>query len=472
RFLFLINFVSFLLLPGLVFSVFTRLGVRRRVAWHWMWIAPTGYCFLLQAGSIGNDLFGATFVLAAMDFALRAKVSRSPRDFFTSVLAAAMMTSCKLSDLPLMLPWVIAVFPALALAKRNLLRAAIIFSIALVVSAAPTMFFNWQHCGDWTGLALESSGDKKIPLVQATACATLAIAQNFSPPVLPGSARLGEAVEKIVPAGFIGRLKQTDGSYNPKFWFSDLQIEEGAGLGLGVSILLLASILAAAFHSSNQPSHPKESIWRIAVRVAPWISLLVVFTRATTAEPISRLITPYYALLLPALLSGFGHERLVKKCWWRALAFAGFGMAAGLLIVSPARPLFPVRTIFEKMQNIPARVREVYSVYGERNDAFAPARDALPSNLKILGLVTFDDPETSLWRPFGSRRVEHVRPDDTAEYLKTRGIEYVLASPAALGKENPLDGWLKKINAQVVRKIPLNLRASQGPVDWYLVKLN
>ena len=73
RWLFLINVVSFLLLPGLVFSVFTRLGVRRRVAWHWMWLVPTGYCLVLQAGSIGNDLFGATFALAAVDFALRAK---------------------------------------------------------------------------------------------------------------------------------------------------------------------------------------------------------------------------------------------------------------------------------------------------------------------------------------------------------------------------------------------------------------
>ena len=57
-----------------MFSVFTRLGVRRRVAWSWMWLVPTGYCFLLQAGSIGNDLFGAPFALAAVDFALRAKV--------------------------------------------------------------------------------------------------------------------------------------------------------------------------------------------------------------------------------------------------------------------------------------------------------------------------------------------------------------------------------------------------------------
>src|SRR6202453_1432817 len=57
RLLFLINLISFLFLPGLLFSLLTRLGVRRRVAWHWMWIFPTGYCFVLQAGSISNEAF-------------------------------------------------------------------------------------------------------------------------------------------------------------------------------------------------------------------------------------------------------------------------------------------------------------------------------------------------------------------------------------------------------------------------------
>jgi hypothetical protein len=36
RLLFLANWASYLLLPGLVFSSFTRLGLRPRVAWWWM----------------------------------------------------------------------------------------------------------------------------------------------------------------------------------------------------------------------------------------------------------------------------------------------------------------------------------------------------------------------------------------------------------------------------------------------------
>jgi hypothetical protein len=76
RGLFLLNFLPFLLLPGLIFSVFTRLGVRARVAWHWMWLLPSGYNFILQAGGIANDTFPTVYALAAVDFALRAWKSR------------------------------------------------------------------------------------------------------------------------------------------------------------------------------------------------------------------------------------------------------------------------------------------------------------------------------------------------------------------------------------------------------------
>jgi hypothetical protein len=155
-------------------------------------------------------------------------------------------------------------------------------------------------------------------------------------------------------------------------------------------------------------------------------------------------------------------------------------MTAGLLVVSPARPLFPVETLLGKISapvsgsKILARMEEVYSVYAHRNDAFAPARDALPPGLKVLGMITYDDPETSLWRPFGSRRIEYVCPDDTAMDLQARGVEYILLREDTLTNwfHCPLADWLQRMNAQVVWKIPLNLRASRGSLDWYLVKLN
>jgi hypothetical protein len=75
RLLFLINVTAYLLMPGMIYGAFTRLGINRRVAWHWMWLLPAGYCYATEAGSIGNDMIGAVYLLAALYYTLRARVT-------------------------------------------------------------------------------------------------------------------------------------------------------------------------------------------------------------------------------------------------------------------------------------------------------------------------------------------------------------------------------------------------------------
>ncbi|MFZ1071956.1 MAG: hypothetical protein WAO21_00835 [Verrucomicrobiia bacterium] len=483
RELFLINVVSFLLLPGLVFSVFTRLGVRRRTAWHWMWIVPTGYCFLLQAGSIGSDLFGAPFALAAIDFALRAKKSRSARNIFVSILAAAMMTSAKTSNLPLLLPWAIAILPSPGLMLRRPLKTAAVCAIAAFASFLPNAVLNAHFCGDWTGWKIEGTPQRNAPFLRVPANAALITVQNLAPPVFPPVNAWDRLVQKIVPSGLSRRMREA--VVEPQaagFHIEEMQVEETAGLGFGVTIFFLVSVVAAAARRSGPPCHwPSgftEALWLAGLRLAPWISLLVLLSQSEV-YPIDRILAPYYALLAPFFLAFPGHEQLVKKNWWRAMALPVFLIAAGLLVVSPARPLFPVGVFLEKIHAAAeqhpslARVEAVYSVYHERNDAFAPARAALPPDLKILGLIAFDTPETSLWRPFGSRRIEHVRPGDQPADLKQRGIEYVLVKTDSFEFWfgcSP-DDWVRRMNAQVIQKIPLRLNATGPGTGWYLVKL-
>ena len=482
RWLFLINFISFLLLPGLVFSMFTRLGVRRRVAWHWMWIVPTGYGYLLQAGSIGNDLFGATFALIAVDFALRANRSRRPRDFFVSLLAAALMTSAKTNNLPLLLPWTVAILPALGWMRRRTLMVLAVGAWALLASVLPTAVLNFKYCGDWSGLVLETSGVKKDPVFLAGANTVLLALGNFVPPVFPLAGQWNQFADRAMPAGLGGRLQQTIIGPDSKLQLPEMQTEEAAGLGFGVCVLLLASMVAVRFAGRNHPGDTRPADrgrkWQTCVRLAPIVSLVALLSQSNMGVT-SRLVIAYYAFLLPPVLVCAGHEWVVTRRWWRISAFAVFIMAAGLLVVSPARSLFPALTLVEKLQarrpdsRLLARLREVYFVYRGRNDGFAPVRALLPPDLKVLGMVTFDDPETSLWRPFGSRRIEHVCSGDTAVELKQRGIEYILVREEVLGlwfKCQPND-WLKRMNAQVIQTIPLNLRASRGAMDWYLIKL-
>jgi hypothetical protein len=482
RLLFLINIISFLFLPGLAFSVLARLGVRRWVAWYWMWIAPTGYCFLLQAGSISNDAFAAPFALAAIDFALRARISKRPAELFWSILAAAMLTSSKTSNLPLLLPWGIAILPSLKLLLQRPIATAIVSLIAVFASFLPTAVLNAHFSGDWSGTALEADKPHGDLVFRSAANIALVGIVNVTPPVFPEAGRWNSFVQKKLPPNLNVRLHET--LIEPEaaeFKAQEMQIEENAALGFGVTVLLLISVASAVAHRRKFFSlsfYPAESLCRTCIIITPWISTFALLTQSEIYA-IGRILAPFYILLLPLLLLPSGHELLVKKVWWRCAVFVVFVMAALLLIISPARPLFPVRTVLSNIEShhsdskLLARVKEVYSVYRDRNHAFAPALDALPPRLKILGLVTYDDPETSLWQPYGSRRIIHVCPSDSAADLKAEGVEYILAKPSLFGTQFPgFDDWLAGVNARLVQKIQLNLRADNGVNDWYLVKLN
>lgn len=474
RLLFVINIISFLLLPGLIFSVFTRLGVRPRVAWYWMWLVPSGYCFVLQAGSNGNDLFGAVFVLAAMDFALRAKKSQAPFDFFMALLAAAMMTSAKVSNLPLLLPVAAALLFSWKVALRRPLLTAGVGVLALSASAFPTMVFNQLNFGNFLLPEMPKSYSENHMALRTAANLVLVTLQNAAPPVFPLANAWNREVLAVLPPALLERLHQTMAEQGAaEFRLPEMQMEESAGLGFGLTFFLPISLIAAWFLRPKVTSLQPVVDYRTWLRWLPVIAFLAVMTQGGLSG-IGRLLTPFYALILPVMLTGAGHEKLARKCWWQAGAFAVFACAGMLLVIAPPRPLFPVITIMDKFHNVPQRIRTVYSVYHDRNDSFAPARAALPPEAKIIGLFTYDDPETSLWRPFGSRRILHVCPQDTRADLKQRGIEYVLLNadkfPAWFGLTP--EEWAKNMNAEVVRTIPLNLRASDGPRNWVLLKLN
>ena len=119
RVLFLLNFIPFLLLPGMILALWRHLGVRSRVAYYWMWLLPTSYVFLLQGGSAGNDLFPVVYLLAAMVFAIQARANNQITDLWYSIIAAALAIGAKPTCLPLMLPWGLLVFGALPLLKRE-----------------------------------------------------------------------------------------------------------------------------------------------------------------------------------------------------------------------------------------------------------------------------------------------------------------------------------------------------------------
>jgi hypothetical protein len=485
RFEFLINAICFALLPGRVFSIWTRLGVRPRVAWYWMWLFPAGYCYLLQAASIGNDLFGALLAMTAIEFALRARGSRRLGELLVGILAAGLMTSGKAFNLLLLLPWVVAAGPALwLLLKRPAISAATMF-VAASISLIPTAVLNYQNCGDWTGQKAEHIVilGGKSPGLHVGVNTILLVLHNFAPPIFPLSNSWGHFVERVIPSGLAARLQAGFEVGAARLEIPEMQMEEEAGVGLGVSVLLLITLVwRCRFGSKPRVSWNAliagvlEVRWLVPLAAAA--STLVFMTQSGLSCP-ARYLSPFYAMLIAPILAGDGAlTLLLRREWWRRVVMLVFALAAVLVIVSPPRPLWPAVRVLKALgantssQPLMKRAWMVYSVYADRADAFAPAVALLPPGTTPVGVVTSDDPETSLWRPFGSRRIEHVCYTDGPEYLRRRNIKYVLVSSFIVTHhyQSTMDEWMKKFDVEAVQPVTLSLRASVGPVQWWLVK--
>ena len=475
RFLFLLNTVSFLLLPGLAFSVFSRFGVRRRLAYYWMWVLPTGYCFLLQAGSIGNDLFAVPFVLSAIDFAYRSKEKQRLDFAWLSILSAALFTSAKANTLPLVLVWLVAIFPCLKLLLRSPIITTVVCLISLLASFFPSAWMNQKYSGDWTGAVAEDLPITRAnTLVRFTGNLGVVAVHTVLPPIFPPARTWNDRIApRLVTDSFQNHLLKNFMIGGSLFTVNELENEESAALGLGVFAFLLLFL----FSSSLARNAAKALTLREWLTIGAILIAFLAFMRASFVKSTARLLTPYYPLMLMMLLRFKKSSTPGRAATW-IVGIPALFLATLLLVLNPARPLWPAKTVIAKLKSkaggrLLDRAETVYSVYSERANAFDPALKLLPNNVTVLGIVTFDDPETALWRPFGSRRIVHVCSDDTPESIRNQGVKYIWVNDEKFNMlfHVKFEDWLVRMNADRLQTIPLHLRAGQGPVNWHLIRL-
>ncbi len=499
RALFLLNFLPFLLMPGLIFSVWTRLGVRARAAWHWMWLVPTGYCFLMQAGGVANDALPAVYALAMMDFALRARGQRSvdgrlttsPRlgsDVCFSLLSAALMVGVKANNLPLGLSWACLFIPLLprvwaqgmasgapgfSRVAVQALRWLVVLIVAAMVSFLPTALLNLHYLHDWSGSSVEQAGmGMKNPLAGIMGNGFLLVTNNLAPTFFPLAGWWNQHAMSFLP-GWFHRLMDVnfEGGYNN---LGEMPTEDWSGLGFGVTVLLLVSVVAG--WGTKSKTNRAALVSRF-VLIAPWLSLVAYSMKAGIATP-GRLFAAFYPLLLPVLLVGATQSQIVRRSWWRLTAGVVMALALAALIVTPPRPLWPAKTVLSKLaaahpnQRQLVRAQKVYEVYARRADPLAEMREWIPSGVKVVGFMgTDDDLDISFWKPYGSRRVEPFFADDLPANIRGLGIEYAFVSGLQLDvKHTTFDEWMQKSGAQLLATTNATLTVSQGPEPWYFVR--
>ncbi len=475
RFFFLINIAGYLLLPGLIFVVFVAAGVARRVARFWMWLLPAALCYAMQAGSISNDTIAVTYFLSAIYFAFEARRTGNVRNLWLAFLAAGLLTGVKASNLPLLLPVVWVIWPALGLAKKRFASSVAVVLLSLLVSFLPTAALNHYFSGSWTG---DPNNEEKIE-VQKPWAGILGNGlqlglQSLEPPFLP----LARSAELWVWDRFPESLQTVLKKDFPRFGvgFRELPQEESAGMGIGITLIALISVGAAwRFRRHNQarstlPPRPRGLI----IGVLTWIALLVYMSKLGS-ESTSRLIAAYYPLLLLPFLLSPAQGFLVRQLWYRKLAVCASLIALMAVILTPSRPLWPAQPFCNWLalrwphNVLVARAKMVYMVYGFRNDLLAPLRQSIPESVRVIGLIEGgDDAESSLWRPFGARRVVHVLEGD---HSREPNLRWLVVKNDAIGSGQPEDfnQWLQRSGGVVITRQSVTEKAGHGPETWSVV---
>ncbi len=426
HFAFVVTLVSFAMLPSLLFVAYREMGAAPRVAWTWAWIAPTACCYLLQAGTLSTDGMGAFYSVAAVAFALRARRRASFALLGYSILAAGLMTNQKASNLPLLLPILAAWAANWPLLRRHPGRLAGCCALATAVSFFPIGVSNFAHGSGFLGLQAERFiPPPPSPAVALALNSVYVSAYAVLPPVVSPGHDLPNLLALIQSAALRDYVRA---HFEPHYGdLPRVMSEEYCGLGLGVTVLLIATW---CFHG-RQRRRAGIGPARV-VRWCVWIALWVVCAKATLFA-IPRVLAPYYLLLLPSLLVGGSAERAVRSPVWRRLAvLQSLGCAVLLLTLtsSPPWPLMPAVRAAQRWfpQNSIARL--FVNVYGTGPQSLAfwgNVGAQLPPEEKIFGIVRrWDAPELGLWKPIGSHRIVHVLPQDDHDLLQARGIRHVL----------------------------------------------
>ena len=461
RLFFLVNWISFLLLPSLVFRTFRLASIPAKSCWWWMWLFPLGYGYVLQAGGVGNDAFATVYALASVSFVLSADRNEKFSDFGWAILAVALLTGTKGSNLPLALPWFAAMLLRYQVWISHIPKLLPSIAMALMISFIPTAVLNHKYTGSWSG---DPSNQGKMNLSNPSAGFagnSLMLAYSAAqPPLLPASSRVNDVVAHLFPSEFKVWLLERFPRFELKM--GEIPAEESAGLGLGV----IACFVLWIFKGRRSP------IPLLILRIQPWFFLgiaglisLLFFMAKMGSESTARLLLPYYPflLLLPLGFWRLPSETLLKLA--PILAFLSSTALVGL-ILSPARPLFPVQKLLTSIGDSPrfARVSAVYQAYLQRGTCWDPILNILPPNIKTLGFFSHgDDLEAPLWKPFSLRKIVSTGEKDIAASGIPHADAWLARRPIAeFLKSNP--EWQihwKEIGAQSITQ-----KASVGGEEW------
>jgi hypothetical protein len=301
--------------------------------------------------------------------------------------------------------------------------------------------------------------------------------QLFMPPYLPGVPNVNAWLKQNLPDSWKHRLENGF----PRYFMgrlNELPQEEGASLGLGITLLLLLGVFAPGCRAGKNQS-AGLSKWKISsVGLAAWVATLF-FMMKMGSEAGPRLMLPYYPLgMIPVLI--LPRQALLARCaGWRTLAVLVALSVLPCLILTPSRPVWPTQAVIRWLARhqpesaFTQRVKTVYSCYQNRNDLLAPLRVQLPEDATKVGFIAGEnDPEYALWRPFGRRRVIDLWDGTPQSPVSLPpDVEWIVVKRAVWQEVSPvpLEEWATQHGIEIVFSVPIQAFASGTEETWCLL---
>ena len=478
RLIFLLSWIPYLLMPGLLFFVFRALGVCGRSARRWMWLLPTGFCYALQCSGLQNDGYMVIYTLAFTAFVVLAHVRRCAIFLWLALLASALLTSAKLSNLPLFLPLGLLLLPVLRVVSWFNWKTLVIVFIAVGCSFVPQAFLCWKHTGDWTGDPSDQwNAHPRNHAGAFTANAIAMINDTVQPSVFPIAKKINAKLEPLNQTHFMKWLRWAQPNSDGVV-FGDMVYEGSAGLGCGLGLYGLLLIIGVWFVKpvprNVSASFPWE--WRLAPWAA-WISLFVVMAEVAFSH-----VTRYCASFYPLMVISILHLPRVAALERRKIAgvVAGVGMLAvvPIILLTPARPVIPFERLAKIFhQHALQAVAAKYHYWAVMRDDLAPLREQLLPGTTRLGYAAgFRDTSYGLWKPFGSRVVVELGLPLGAKPPPPTDLEYAVVTANGLQSRygQSLQDWLNLYHAEIIFEMKRSISlVSSDPAtydSWYLVR--
>lgn len=477
----ILNWVAFLLVPPLFFSLLRALGARGRLAFDWMWLFPSGYVITMLAGGIGNDLVGLAAILAGLHFARRFAASGNGACLADALLAAGFCTGAKLSNLPL--PAFVLIF--LLKDRQRLLTNKVAVASGVVfgtlASALIPLLLNRAYTGSILGVSDENLVAN--PVAGWVGNGLILILAAIVPPVFPGAGQASALLEKALGGGLDSWLHSHYGKFTLRL--NELPQEEGGALGLGITLgLLLCLIGWARSRRGNVQPAGRVSLLRwqwVAYWVCLGVGLAVITAKLGTGPAVPRNLLPWYPLVLGPVLVFLGRGRCESSRLWRVTAPLICLSVLPALLLTPSRPLVPPRMVLGLAQRAHLgaaaleRLRIVYEVYAERADPFIVVKRAIPPDAEMIGLISDGSEPTAAWfKPFGRRWPVYLLSARQVEAARSSGaVRYVVVKEPCCEEffQLPPARWFERFRARPVQSCEVTLFASKPPVRFTVARL-